>query len=111
MSVVFSINAKDNNNALLDFLPIKIIGKGAFSTVIMVRHLTSGRLFAMKVINKKSINKKIYSQLLTERITLSKFNSNFIVKLHWAFQSKYHLHIIEEFCPGGELFFHMKRLG
>jgi len=88
-----------------------MVGKGAFSSVIMVRHLKSGRLFAMKLIDKNSINVNIYKQLLTERIALSVFNSPFIVKLHWAFQSRDHLHLVEELCPGGELFFHMKRIG
>ena len=29
--------------------------------------------------------------------------------MHWAFQSKHYLHLVLDFCPGGELFFHLSR--
>ena len=38
-------------------------------------------------------------------------NHPFIIKLAFAFQTKTKLHFVLEFCPGGELFFHLSRIG
>jgi serine/threonine protein kinase len=35
-----------------DFEPIKIIGRGAFGTVDLVRRKTSGQVYAMKTLSK-----------------------------------------------------------
>ena len=37
------------------FVPIKVIGKGGFSRVIMVRKKDTGRIYAMKILNKNFI--------------------------------------------------------
>ena len=34
----------------------------------------------------------------------------FICNLHFAFQSEDKLYMITDYCPGGELFFHLKKL-
>ena len=33
------------------------------------------------------------------------------MKLHWAFQSRDAIHFVMDFCPGGELFFLLSRIG
>jgi len=35
----------------------------------------------------------------------------FIVKLKYAFQSPKKLFLVMEYCPGGELFFYLSKLG
>jgi len=35
----------------------------------------------------------------------------FIIELAYAFQTKNKLYFVLEFCPGGELFFHLSRIG
>ena len=30
--------------------------------------------------------------------------------MHWAFQSEHYLFIVLEFCPGGEIFYHMNKV-
>lgn len=35
----------------------------------------------------------------------------FIVGLHYAFQTKSKLYFVLDYCPGGELFFHLSRMG
>ena len=42
-----------------------------------------------------------------ERKVLSVVNHPFIVKLHYAFQSPDKLYLVLDYCPGGELFFHL----
>lgn len=33
----------------------------------------------------------------------------FITKLYYAFESKFYLAFVMEFCPGGEIFYHLKK--
>lgn len=40
------------------FTPVKVIGKGGYSRVLMVRAKTSGNIFAMKTISKSFIEEK-----------------------------------------------------
>lgn len=37
------------------FNPIKVIGKGGFSRVVMVRKKDTSKIYAMKILNKKFI--------------------------------------------------------
>lgn len=94
------------------FNPIKVIGKGGFSTVIQVRKKDTGQLYAIKTINKQFIVKedKVY-QMVNEKDIMTKMSHPFIVKLYYAFQTKNNLHLVMDLCPGGELFFHLHNLG
>merc|ERR1719476_448712 len=47
----------------------------------------------------------------TERSVLEAVSHPFIVTLHYAFQTPKKLYFVLEFCPGGELFFHLSRAG
>ena len=55
----------------------------------------------MKVINKSQINSKV--KINTERQILQRMNNPFIVKLHFAFQTKKKLFLVQDFLIGGEL--------
>ena len=44
---------------------------------------------------------------MLERDLLLKVDHPFIVKIEDAFQTQNYLHLVLEFCPGGELFFHL----
>eukprot|EP00831_Metopus_contortus_P043078 TRINITY_DN34603_c0_g1_i1.p1 TRINITY_DN34603_c0_g1~~TRINITY_DN34603_c0_g1_i1.p1 ORF type:complete len:435 (-),score=61.40 TRINITY_DN34603_c0_g1_i1:109-1335(-) len=46
---------------------------------------------------------------MNERKILSRLNSPFIVRLHYAFQSRKHLYLVLDFCPGGDLFYCLHR--
>ena len=47
----------------------------------------------------------------SERNILIKVNHPFIVKMHHAFQDPDHLYMLLDYCPGGELFFYLQRVG
>jgi serum/glucocorticoid-regulated kinase 2 len=69
-----------------DFEQIKVIGRGGFSRVILVRKKDTGRLYAMKIMKKnKIIKEKKLKPILSERRVLEKILHPFIIKLHWAF--------------------------
>lgn len=94
------------------FDAIKVIGKGGFSTVSQVRKKDTGQLYAVKTMDKEFVkNEDKVVQILTEKDIMSKTSHPFIVTMHWAFQTSRKLHLVLDFCPGGELFFHLHNLG
>lgn len=102
-SQVTSVLSRDH------FQFLKVIGKGGSATVFQTRKIDTGQLFAIKVLNKRFLHREDKtSQGLTERSILAKMSHPFVVKLHYAFQSNSDLYLVLDFCPGGELFYHLK---
>ena len=97
--------------SLEDFELVRVIGKGSFGKVTLVRKKSDSRLYAMKVLAKQNIIKrKQVEHTRTERNVLGKLNHPFIVKLHYAFQTEAKLYFVLDYCAGGELFFHLSRM-
>jgi len=95
---------------LKDFELIKVIGKGSFGKVMLVRKKDSRSLYAMKVLNKGNVVKrKQVEHTRTERRVLGRTKHPFIVTLHYAFQDPEKLYFVLDYCAGGELFFHLTR--
>lgn len=93
-----------------DFVPILCLGKGSFGTVLLVRHVVTGKLYAQKQFRKASltVHKKLVEQTKTERTILESVNRHpFVVKLFYAFQDHEKLYLILEYAQGGELFHHL----
>lgn len=69
-----------------------------------------GQLFAMKILRKSHlVRRRQIERTRTERKVLSVVNHPFIMKLHYAFQTPDKLYLVLDYCPGGELFFHLSR--
>jgi serine/threonine protein kinase len=115
-----------NNNGLTTTPPIaavtlssfellKVLGKGSYGKVILVRKKTghdAGSLYAMKVLKKEHVmKKKQVAHTRTERSVLGSIRHPFIVRLHYAFQTGEKLHFVLDYCSGGELFFHLQKHG
>jgi hypothetical protein len=49
--------SEDSGESLDHYIIEKVIGKGGFSKVLLVRHKVSGQLFAMKVMRKDRIKR------------------------------------------------------
>lgn len=91
---------------------IKVVGKGSFGKVFLVRHKASRQLYAMKVLKKDHIIKKNQVEhTKTERSVLSYIHHPYIVGLNMAFQTSDRLFFILDYCAGGELFFHLGKVG
>ncbi|ORX97196.1 kinase-like protein [Basidiobolus meristosporus CBS 931.73] len=92
-----------------DFEPLKVIGRGAYGKVLLVKQKATGRYFAMKVLKKASIvvHTKNTEYTKTERTILEEVSHPFIVKLFYAFQTDSKLYLILDYVAGGELFTHM----
>jgi serine/threonine protein kinase len=97
--------------SLADFEIIKLVGEGASCSVMQVRKKDTGKLYAIKMMNKDRIltNHKRMERALMERQVLVKTKHPFIIQMYAAFQTKTHLFFVLEFCAGGELFFHMMK--
>ncbi|GJJ73419.1 serine/threonine-protein kinase Psk1 [Entomortierella parvispora] len=92
-----------------DFKFLKVIGRGAYGKVYLVRHIATQALYAMKVLKKASIivHAKDTECTMSERKILEAIRHPFIVKLHYAFQTDHRLYLILEYASGGELFTHL----
>lgn len=94
------------------FQIIRVIGKGSFGKVFLVREKASGNLFALKVLKKEYIiRKKQVEHTRTERSVLGYVHHPFIVGLNMAFQTSDKLFFVLDYCAGGELFFHLGKVG
>lgn len=94
------------------FTMIKVIGKGSFGKVTLVKEIRSGEFYALKVLRKDNIIKRNQVEhTRTERSVLGYVKHPFIVGLKYAFQSKDKLYFVLDYCAGGELFFHLGKLG
>ena len=95
-----------------DFELLKVVGKGSFGKVLLVRKKDSGEVFAMKMLSKPNVVKRRQvHHTITERKVLSYTRHPFIVTLHYAFQSASQLYFVLDYCGGGELFFHLGKAG
>jgi len=96
------------------FIPfLRVLGKGSFGKVVLVQKRVGkekGQLFAMKILRKSHlVRRRQIERTRTERKVLSVVNHPFIMKLHYAFQTPDKLYLVLDYCPGGELFFHLSR--
>ncbi|GMH97919.1 hypothetical protein TrST_g4424 [Triparma strigata] len=94
-----------------DFELLKVLGKGSFGKVMLVKKKGGDdTLFAMKTLRKAALIKR--NQLLhtaTERNILQNIQHPFLVNLIYAFQSDDKLYMVLDYMGGGELFFWLKK--
>lgn len=94
---------------LEDFDQLTAIGEGAFGKVMTVRKCDSGKIYAMKVLEKGRVqSKRQLARMLGERNILMKVQSPFIVGLHYAFQTTDKVYLVLDFVGGGDLFHHLR---
>jgi beta-adrenergic-receptor kinase len=95
-----------------DFFVMRVLGRGGFGLVTACKKGTSGKLYAMKVMNKRRIKMKKSEQLaLNERYALAAVESNFVVNLKYSFQSKDEVYLILDLMTGGDLGFLLHQRG
>ncbi|XP_046905779.1 rho-associated protein kinase 2-like isoform X2 [Hypomesus transpacificus] len=89
---------------LEDFERVKLIGRGAYGEVQLVRHKASRNVYAMKQLSKFEMIKRSDSAFFWEERDIMAFsNSPWVVQLCCAFQDDRYLYMVMEFMPGGDL--------
>ncbi|CCI46000.1 unnamed protein product [Albugo candida] len=90
-----------------DFEFVKVLGRGAFAKVYMVRGrgANQDKWYALKAYNKQAIMQKNQAQYIyTEKKALQACSDHpYIVSLYYAFQSRDRLFLVMEYCGGGDL--------
>ncbi|XP_031601993.2 rho-associated protein kinase 2 isoform X1 [Oreochromis aureus] len=87
-----------------DFDRVKVIGRGAFGEVQLVRHKASQKVYAMKLLSKFEMIKRSDSAFFWEERDIMAFsNSPWVVQLCCAFQDDHYLYMVMEYMPGGDL--------
>jgi len=88
---------------------LKVIGRGSFGKVYLVRHKQTQLPYAMKILKKDQLIKKnLLVKTQAERDILEKVKNPYIVGLHYAFQTETKLYFIIDFLNGGELFTYLR---
>ncbi|KAG4085382.1 kinase-like protein [Neocallimastix lanati (nom. inval.)] len=97
---------------LRHFNLLRCIGKGAFGKVRIVEHKEKKKLYALKYINKmQCIKMKAIQNIMRERSILEEIEHPFIVNLRFAFQDDENMFMVLDLMIGGDLRFHLERLG
>uniref|UniRef100_A0A8C8MJS0 Rho-associated protein kinase 1 n=1 Tax=Oncorhynchus tshawytscha TaxID=74940 RepID=A0A8C8MJS0_ONCTS len=87
-----------------DYEVVKVIGRGAFGEVQLVRHKATRKVYAMKLLSKFEMIKRSDSAFFWEERDIMAFaNSAWVVQLFYAFQDDRCLYMVMEYMPGGDL--------
>jgi serine/threonine protein kinase len=102
----------DRELVIDDFHLLKVVGKGAFGKVLMVKKKAgsgANQMFAMKVLNKADvIDKGQVEHTNAEQAILREIKHPFVVGLRYSFQSHDKLYLITDYYSGGNLFAHLR---
>ncbi|KAI0309630.1 kinase-like protein [Amylostereum chailletii] len=102
----------DGDVNLFHFVLLRCVGKGAFGKVRVVQHKQSRDLYALKYINKtKCVKMKAVANIVQERRLLEEIDHPFVVNLRYAFQDDENCFFVLDLMLGGDLRFHLERLG
>ncbi|KAM4617390.1 serine/threonine-protein kinase MRCK alpha-like [Discoglossus pictus] len=100
----FSSRVKQMRLKREDFEIIKVIGRGAFGEVAVVKMKGSGKVFAMKILHKWEMLKRAETACFREeRDVLVKGDTQWIPSLHYAFHDDSYLYLVMDYYVGGDL--------
>ena len=97
-----------NQDPLKIYHKEKLLGKGTFGEVYLVKHYITGIIRAMKVIDKKNIELEgeelSDEEILNEINILKKIDHPNIMKIFEFYKTITTYYLILEFCEGGNLY-------
>ena len=89
-----------------DFSKIKVIGRGAFGEIILVRCKLDNQVYVMKKLSKLEMHRKAQlTHVRTERDIMADTSSScsLLVKIYFSFQDEDFLYLIMEYLAGGDM--------
>ncbi|CAK4403497.1 unnamed protein product [Aphanomyces euteiches] len=93
-----------------DLEMLKVIGRGTFAQqVALAKDRQTSNVYAVKSCDKQNlVKRKQVVHTWTEKRILEKLRGHpFIVTLFSTFSTPDEVHFVLEYCPGGELFYHL----
>ena len=93
------------------YIKKKLLGSGAFGEVWLVHHKNLDRDFAMKIIKKRKNKSNEEREILNEIEILKKLDHPKILKIVDFYSKVKKYYIITEYCPEGELFNEIIKVG
>ena len=93
------------------YIKKKLLGSGAFGEVWLVHHKDLDRDFAMKIIKKRKNKSNEEREILNEIEILKKLDHPKILKIVDFYSKVKKYYIITEYCPEGELFNEIIKVG
>mmetsp|Transcript_26141 Transcript_26141/g.52549 ORF Transcript_26141/g.52549 Transcript_26141/m.52549 type:complete len:793 (-) Transcript_26141:816-3194(-) len=95
----------DHSIQFPDLVKFRILGVGTFGKVWLVSHKTSGKPYALKMLNKREIiGHHQVEGVIREKNIMTSIDHPFVVDLRCTFQDDRHLYMLIELVQGGELF-------
>lgn len=104
----FGFGSDDVGIERFEFL--RVIGRGTYGKVMIVRRLDNGKIYAIKTMRKELIFRKNATDFALSELNVWKIVAKhpFAVQLRCSFQSKTKLYFVMEYYAGGELFWHLR---
>ena len=96
-----SFRIKIARDILQDYVVVSLVGKGAFSCVLQVKERNLEKVYALKVINRRSYSQ---TQIEAEIAILRRLSHPNVLSLHHLHTTKTQVYIITDFAEGGDLF-------
>ena len=97
----------EQQDSASDFEPLRLLGKGAFGAVVLVRRrrgACEGARFAMKVMSKRRLaNRNLQETARVEQEVLRTVRHPCLVHLCYSFQSRTRLYLVTAYYEGGAL--------
>lgn len=114
ISKIFESSFKNFDKLNINHFEIlKCIGTGAYGKVFLVKRKDTEEILAMKTLKKIEMMKKDIKVFHTknERRIMEMLDHPFLIKLKYAFQNERKIYLLMNYCPGGELFYHINKVG
>lgn len=106
------MSLQDERVQLFELIVIKLLGRGMFGKVYLVKAPTTGNLYALKAIARSKIEVfAIQEHLLLEKKILQQLDHPFVAKLVRTFKDTKRLYFLEEYVHGLELAAILRHVG
>ena len=101
---------ENKGDIIKKYVPVGVLGEGGFGKVYKVKERSTGRSFAMKIVNKSNIDNKTKNKnLLNELYILRKCDHPNILKMYEYYSNDTYWYYIMEYISGGELYEKIKQ--
>eukprot|EP01084_Bolivina_argentea_P017267 32248_1 len=97
--------------SLRSFDEMRMLGSGAFGCVSACKKKDTGKLYAMKKLNKRRVclSTSLCDNVILEKDILSKMDCKFVTTLKYSFMDDKYLYLIMDLMLGGDLKYHLNR--